>query len=256
MRRREFVAGLGSAATWPIMGRAQARERERRIGVLLQGAENDVTIQTSIEELKKSLNQLGWAERKNVGFDYRWSEGKPARALDFANELIKLAPDLIVAQGTISARALHQQAPAIPVVFVQVTNPVGQGLVASLSQPGGNITGFAMYEPEIASKWVEILKEVAPSIARTAILFNPETVPGGGTFFVRAIEGATASLLVKPYVAAFRTASDIEQTFYALSKETNVGLIVPPDASTYLHRELIVSSAARVRIPAIYSQRF
>ena len=257
LRRREFISLLGgAAAAWPLAAHAQPADRMRRIGVLLQVGENDAEVQARLKVFRDALQELGWTDGRNVRFDYRWTAGKADRAREFARELAKVGPEVIVGQGTISARALRQATDTIPIVFVQVTNPVGQGFVASLAHPGGNVTGFAMYEPEMATKWLEILKEVAPGVTRVAVMFNPETVPGGGTFFVRAIEAASPSLSVQPFIIPVHNSSEIEHAFNVIAREPNAGLLVPPDATTYIHRELIVTLAARHRVPAIYTQRF
>jgi putative tryptophan/tyrosine transport system substrate-binding protein len=256
MRRRTFVSLLGgTAANWPLAALTRQTSDMRRIGVLMQVGNSDDDAQTRIKVLQDSLQQLGWIEGRNAQFDYRWADAKDDLARQFAKELADLGPDVIVGQGTISARALQQATNIIPVVFVQVTNPVAAGFVTSLAHPSGNITGFAMYEPEMGTKWLEILKEVAPNIARVAIMFNPETAPGRGGFFEPVIEAASQSLSLTPFTIEVHDAAAIEQAMDSLAQESNYGLLVPPDATTYAYRDLIVRLAAEQRIPAIYSQR-
>jgi ABC-type uncharacterized transport system substrate-binding protein len=214
MRRREFIALFGStAAAWPLGARAQQPDRMRRIGVLMQVGDDDVEAQARIKVFRERLRQSGWEEAHNIQFDYRWTAGKDNLARKFAKELVDLGPDVIVGQGTISARALQQETTTIPVVFVQVTNPIGAGFVTSLAHPGANITGFAMYEPEMATKWLEVLKEIAPNAARVVVMFNPETAPGRGAWFERAIETASPSLSLKSLAIPVHEAGDVQHAF-------------------------------------------
>jgi putative ABC transport system substrate-binding protein len=222
----------------------------------MQVGDADVEAQTRITVFKEKLQQLGWFEGRNIQFVYRWTDGKDELARTFAKELVDLRPDVIVGQGTISARALQQATSTVRVVFVQVTNPVGAGFVPSLSRPGGNITGFAMYEPEMGTKWLELLKEIRPDVVRVAVMFNPETAPGRGKWFEGAIEAGAPALSLKPLALAVHDAAEIEQAIDAVAKEPNPGLLVPPDATTYVHRDLILRLTQQHRIPAIYSQRF
>jgi putative ABC transport system substrate-binding protein len=189
MRRRGFIAALGAAATWSLAARAQQLDRVRRIGVLMQVGDTDVEAQARIKVFRESLRRLGWDDSHNVHLDYRWTDGKDDLARKFAKELVDLGLDVIVGQGTISARALQQVTSTVPIVFVQVTNPIGAGFVTSLAHPGANITGFAMYEPDMATKWLEVLKEIVPNAARVMVMFNPETAPGRGIWFQRGKSG-------------------------------------------------------------------
>jgi putative tryptophan/tyrosine transport system substrate-binding protein len=256
MRRREFISLLGSAAGWPFAASAQQPDPVRRIGVLMQVGNADVEAQARIKVFQERLQQLGWFEGRNIRFVYRWTDGKDDLARQFANELADLGLNVIVGQGTISARALQKATTTIPVVFVQVTNPVGAGFVTSLAHPGGNITGFAMYEPEMATKWLELLKEIRPGVERVAVMFNPETAPGRGTWFEQAIEAAAPSLSLQPLAILVHDAAEIERAIDAVAREPNPALLVPPDATTYVNRDLILRLTAEHRIPAIYSQSF
>ena len=256
MRRREFITLIGgAAAAWPVGARAQQPERMRRVGVLIPFAESDVDAQIRVTEFQQRLQQLGWTNGRNIRIDYRWTAGATDRIPIFAKELVQLEPDVIVGQATPSVLALGQATRTIPIVFVQVTDPVSAGFVTSLARPGGNITGFAMYEPAMGAKWLEILKEIAPGVARVALIFNPETAPGRGLFFLRSIETASPSFAVQPIATAVHDGAEIERAIDAFAREPNGGLFIMPDLTTQFHRELIIELAARHRLPAIYSQR-
>jgi putative ABC transport system substrate-binding protein len=257
VRRREFITFIGGAlSARPFAARAQQDKEMRRVGVLMQVGDNDTEAQARIKVLQEALQQLGWSNGRNIRFEYRWADGKDDSAQQFAKELVELGLDAIVGQGTISARALQRATQTIPVVFVQVTNPVAAGFITSLAHPAGNITGFSMYEPDIGTKWVQILKEIAPGVARVAVLFNPETAPGRGVYFERAIEAASPALALKPFAVPVHDAAEIERAIDAIAQEPNAGLVVPPDATTYVHKELVVRLTEERRIPAIFSQRF
>jgi putative tryptophan/tyrosine transport system substrate-binding protein len=255
MRRREFISLVGGTATWPLVARAQQPVRMRRIGVLVTLAENDVQAQVRVRAFEEHLAQLGWTNGRNIRIDYRWADDLD-RVQGFAKELVHLAPDAIVCQGTPSVRALREETATIPIVFVQVTDPVSAGFVTSLAHPGGNVTGFAMYEPNMGTKWLGILKEIAPAIKRVAIIFNPDTAPGRGSFFIDTIEAGAPKFGVQSVATPIHDAAAIERSIDRLAREPNGSLFVMPDITTEVHREFIVSLAARYRMPAIYSQRF
>jgi putative tryptophan/tyrosine transport system substrate-binding protein len=178
MRRRDFIAGVsGLAAVWPLAARAQQRTGIRRLGVLLNLSENDVEAQRLVKAFREGLAQLGWADGRNLRIDYRWAGGDVGRIRTFAKELVDLPPDIMVAYATPSVAALQQETRSIPIVFLSVTDPVGQGLVASLAHPGGNITGFAVFEFSLGTKWMGALKQIAPSLKRVTTIFNPKTAP-------------------------------------------------------------------------------
>jgi putative ABC transport system substrate-binding protein len=256
VRRREFIALIGAVAAWPLAARAQQDKELRRIGILMQVGDNDTEAQARIKVFEATLARLGWSNGHNIRLEYRWAEGNDDRAQKSAKELVELGQDVIVGQGTISVRALSRATDTIPVVFLQVTNPVGAGFVTSLAHPTGNITGFSMYEPDMATKWLGILKEIAPDVTRVGIIYNPETAPGRGVFFQGAIEAVSPSLALKPFAVPVHDAGEIERAIAAVAQQPNGGLLVPPDATTYVHAELVARLTAEHRLPAIFSQRF
>jgi putative ABC transport system substrate-binding protein len=254
IRRREFVSLLGgAAAAWPLGSRAQ--QGERRVGVLIPYGESDLDSQARLRVFQQMLRRLGWTEGSNIRIEYRWAADGEDQIRRFAKELVQQAPDVIVCQTTPSTRALQQETSTTPIVFIQVTDPVRAGFVASMARPGGNITGLSMYEPDMGAKWIELLKEIAPRITRVALLFNPKTAPGGGSFFLRSIEAAASSLGLEPIAIPAHDASEIEHGISVFTRGLSGGLFVMPDQTMHFHRTLIITLADRYRIPAVYSQR-
>ena len=259
LRRRDFIALLGGAglllAAKARRARAQQPERMRRIGVLMSLAANDPEAQVRVAAFEKGMRDLGWVEGRNLQIEYRWAPGDAANLLrSHARELVGAAPDLILANSTPVTLALQEQGHTVPVVFVQVTDPVGQGLVASLAHPGGNLTGFTSFEFSIGTKWLEMLKVVAPHITRVALVFNPKTAPFADLFW-RPVEAAASSFDVTAVSAAAHDAAEIENVLDVFAREPNGGLMVLPEVSTVNHRDLIITNAARHRLPAIYPFR-
>jgi putative ABC transport system substrate-binding protein len=253
--RRAFITLLGgAAAVWPLAARAQQGERVRRVGVLQATAENDPEIQARDKAFRQGLAALGWMEGRNILIDYRYAAGDAARIKAFAAEIVSAGPDVILASSTPVVAALRQGNP-LPIVFVQVTDPIDQGFIASLARPGGNLTGFTTFEPAMGSKWLETLKEIAPGVARVALMFNPDTAPFGRVFW-QPVRDAASSFDVKPIQAPFRDAGEIEYAIEALARDGNGGLVVLPDISTTNHRDLIIALAARHRLPAVYPYRY
>ena len=255
MKRRDFITLLGGAAAgWPLAARAQQTERLRRIGVLMSTGERDPETQLRVGAFREELQKLGWAEGRNLQIDYRWGAGSIERTRTYAAELVALKPDVILGAPASAAVALHRETRTIPVVFAQVPDPVGLGMVESLSRPGGNITGFALYEYAIALKWLELLKEIAPNVTRAGILYDPEqpTSPA----YLKTIEATAASFKVQILPDAVRDAEAIERAIAALASGTNDGLIVLPGALMTRHRDLIISLAARHRLPSISAFRY
>jgi ABC-type uncharacterized transport system substrate-binding protein len=252
MIRREFISLLGGAAVaWPLAARTQQGERPRRIGVLMNLAADDPQGQARIAAFVQGLAQLGWTEGRNVRIDYRWGPGDAERYRRYAAELVRLAPDIILASASPTVAAFQQTNRTVPIVFASVIDPVGAGFVASLARPGGNSTGFITFEYALAAKWLELLKEIAPGVTRAAVLRDPATAAGIGQF--AAIQGA-ASLGVELSPIAVHDAGEIERTVAAFARGSNGGLIVVAGASG--HRELIIMLAARHRLPAVYPFRF
>jgi putative ABC transport system substrate-binding protein len=254
MRRREFITLLGGAATaWPLAARGQLTERVRRIGILMSLAEDDPEDRPRRAAFQKALRELGWSESGNLRIDYRWFGGDPGRARAVAKELIDLQPDLIVATATSGLAALALQMRAIPIVFVAVSDPVGQGFVASLARPGGNATGLTFFEFSVAGKMLETLKQVAPAVSRVALAFNPDNLSNPP--FLRAIEAAAPALTVELTKAPMRDAGEIEAAIAATARHGGSGLLFLPDPFTNAHRDLIVGLVARHRLPAMYFLR-
>jgi putative ABC transport system substrate-binding protein len=255
-RRRDFMALLGGAAVaWPLAARAQQPERMRRIGVLMSLAESDPEAQARVAAFRKGLQTLGWADGRNVRIDIRWAASDAALMQRFAKELIALQPDLVLSHNTPTTASLLQQTRTIPIVFVVVSDPVGSGFVASFPRPGGNLTGFTNIEPTMAGKWLELLKEIAPSVARVALLFNPATAPYA-EYYLGPFKAAAASLALEMIAAPVRDTSELESAIAAQARAPNGGLVVMTDSFLVAHRAEITSLAARYRLPAIYPFRF
>jgi putative ABC transport system substrate-binding protein len=254
--RREFIALLGgAAAAWPVMARAQQGDRMRRIGFIQIVAENDPEAQTRITAFQQGLAAFDWIEGRNIRIVYRFAAGgEAARIQTHVTELVNSAPDLIVAGGTPVIAALKQATSTIPIVFAIVNDPVGQGFVASLARPGGNITGFTMIEFDMVGKWVELLKEMAPAVRRAALIFNPETGPFYPVF-LRQFGAVPASIGIELAAAPVRNRTDLEATVATLTREPDGGLIVAADAFNAAHRPLIMELVERHRLPAIYYLR-
>jgi putative tryptophan/tyrosine transport system substrate-binding protein len=253
--RRKFIAALsGAAFAWPLAARAQG-EPMRRIGVLMSPAENDPDARSGVEVFRQGLYELGWSEGRNLQIDYRWGGGDVGRIKVFAKELVDLSPDVIVGHSTPSVVALRRETRSIPIVFLTVTDPVGQGFVASLAHPGGNITGFQVFEFSLGTKWMEILKQIAPSLRRVATFFNPETAPYY-PLYLRAIEKAASSFAVELIAVEVHDDAEIERAISTLSREPGGGLIEFPDTFNTVHRRTIIALVERYRLPAIYWSRY
>jgi len=256
VKRRAFIGLLGGAAAWPLAARAQQGERMRRIGVLSTFAESDPEAQSMVGALDQTLQELGWVEGRNLRIDRRWAAGNPGRLDGFVKLLIELEPDAIIAHGTPAVSALRKQTRSIPIVFVQVTDPLGSGFVASYAQPGGNITGFTTYEPSMVGKWGEMLKEIAPRISRIAFLFNPETAPYVIRYFQGPLETSAPSLGIQLSSSPVHNTGEIESAITALARVPGGGLIIIPDTFNIVHRELIIGLAGQNKLPAISPYRF
>ena len=257
MQRREFIMLVGGAATaWPLAAVSQQPERRRRIGVLMAHAETDPEYQDYLAAFREELHKLGWTEGRNIEIDARWGALDDAEVRQrSANELVAMQPDVILTQNTPPTATMLQQTRAIPVIFVIVADPVGSGFVSNLARPGGNATGFIVMEPTIASKWLELLKEIAPSVKRVAFLFNPATTPFAD-IYLNPFKAAAPSFAVEAIAAPVHDASELEPVFAAQARGSSSGLIVMPDGFLNVHRAEIVSLAARYGVPTIYPWRF
>jgi len=255
MRRRELITFIGNAAmAWPLTAHAQLPDRVRRIGVLMPDAEDDPQSQADVTAFRQELQNEGWAERRNVRIDYRWGDGKTDAARAAAAELLSLAPDVIVADGRQGLEELRHAALAVPIVFMEIDEPVFYGFVRTLAHPDGNMTGFTGLEPSVGAKWLELLSEIAPRVARIAVVFNPRTAPGA-VLFARAAEEVARKFAVEVIRAPVFEPADIDAVMTMLAREPGGGLIFPIDAFTQLYRKLIFEIAARDRLPAIYGLR-
>jgi putative ABC transport system substrate-binding protein len=254
MRRREFIALLGSAAAWPVAARAQS-ERMRRIGVLMAVAESDADVRSGVVLFQHRLQELGWKDGGNIRIDYRWGDADADRIQALAKELVGLRPDVLVAHSTPSAKSLLQATHSIPIVFLTVTDPLGQGLVASLSHPGGNITGFSVFEFSLGTKWVEVLKQIAPDTRRITAIFNPATAPYYG-MYLKSIEAAAAGIPIEFVAVQVRSGAEIENAIRKVGSAPNEGLFVLPDSHNVVNRKRIIELAAEYRLPTIYYFRY
>ncbi|SED55738.1 putative ABC transport system substrate-binding protein [Rhizobiales bacterium GAS191] len=255
MRRREFIAFLGAAAASPLAVYAQQVDRMRRIGVLMGYAESDREGQANVAAFRGGLQELGWTEGRNIRLDARWAAADADLMQRFAKELAALQPDLILTQNTPTTAAMLQETRTIPIIFANVSDPVGSGFVAGLPRPGGNVTGLIDMEGSMAGKWLELLKEVAPRIARVAFLFNPATAPFA-EYFLTPFKAAAASFTVEAIAAPVRDMSELDSMVAAQAREPNSGLIVMPEAFMNVHRAEVTSLAAHYRLPAVYPRRF
>jgi putative ABC transport system substrate-binding protein len=251
-KRRELILALAGAVAWPLAARAQEPVRTRRIAVLNNLTEGDRDAHDWIGAFRRRLESLGWSEERNLRIDIRWGAGDLARLRSDAANLVSMVPDVAFADSTPAISALQQATRTIPIVFVGGSNPVGSGFVASLARPEGNITGFISFEPAMGGKWLGTLKEIAPAVGRAGLIYNPQTHTGQ---YFAPIETAAQSLSVKLVRLPFGDAADIERGIDDFARAPNGGLLVLSDPSAALHRDLIVSLAARHRLPAVYPFR-
>jgi putative ABC transport system substrate-binding protein len=254
VRRREFITLLGGTAAWPLAARAQQVERVRHIGVLTNLAENDPEERRRVAAFTEALQKANWQVGRNVRIEYRRTDGDARRTQQYATELVALAPDAILAVGAATMAALQQATRTVPVVFVLLPDPVGAGVVESLSRPGGNATGFTPYEYGIAGKWLQVLKEIAPGVTQAAVLRDAATSSGPAQF--ATIQAVAPSLGVEASPIGVSDAGEIERSITAFARSPAKGLIVTGSALTAVHHDLIVTLAARYKLPAVYFQRF
>jgi putative tryptophan/tyrosine transport system substrate-binding protein len=253
MRRRDFITGLGGAAAWPLAARAQQPERARRIGILVPAAADDSEFQARVGAFLQALALLGWTIGRNMRVDTRWATANAADIRKHAAELAALAPDVILAHGASAVGPLLQATRTVPIVFPIAADPVGAGLVDSLARPGGNATGFTQFEYSISGKWLELLKQIAPSVTRAAVLRDPASPSGIGQF--GAVQSVAPSLGVEVNPVNVRDAGEIERAVAAFARSPNGGLIVTGSPSAQRHRDLIITLAARHTLPAVYVER-
>jgi putative ABC transport system substrate-binding protein len=253
--RRKFLAAFGGAViTWPLAVRGQQGERVRRIAALMSMAADDPEAQPRVAAFESGLRELGWLDGRNLRIEYRWVSDSGLLRRNVA-ELAQMPPDLILATSTPVMAALREQGLSAPIMFVQVTDPVGQGLVPNLARPGGHITGFTNFEFSIGTKWLEALKQIAPRVARVALIYNPETAPYAD-LFQRPVEAAAPAFAVMPITVAARSAAELERAVDAFARTPNGGLLVLPDVTNLIHRDQIIALAARHRLPAVYPYRY
>jgi putative ABC transport system substrate-binding protein len=256
LRRRDFITLLASTAmTWPRTLAAQGIGA-RRLGVLMELAADDPQARSNVAALQRALYKLGWSQGSNLRIDYRWAPDDPVLVWKFAKELVELQSEVIVAHSSPVVATLLGQTRNIPIVFVSISDPVGEGFVASFAHPGGNVTGFTNFESSMTGKWVELLKDVAPEITHVGFLFNPQATAGGGSYFLRPIDTAASAFKVKAVMALVHDDDEIEAAFAALAREPGAGAVLLPDIFTLAHHLLVVTLAERYRVPTVYGYRF
>jgi ABC-type uncharacterized transport system substrate-binding protein len=254
MRRGEFITLLGGAMAWPLAALAQQGERMRRIGVLMPSTADDPESPARVTAFAQGLQQFGWTDGRNVRIDYRWAAGDADRHRRYAAELVALSPDVILAGGSTAMMSLQQLTRTVPIVFVNIVDPVGAGFVESLARPGTNATGFVLYEYGMSAKWLELLKEIVPLLKLVAVLRDPAIASGAGQYAV--IQAAAPSFGVELRAVGVGDAGEIERAITAFARSSNGGLIVTGSPLTLVHRDLIIALAARHRLPAVYSFRY
>jgi putative ABC transport system substrate-binding protein len=255
VKRRDFITLIGgTAVALPLAARGQQSERMRRIGLLSVLGEDDREMKAWLAAFRQGLESHGWSEGRNVRIDARFAAADAERALALASELVALQPEVILAQSTEIAAALKKETRAIPIVFVAVSDPIGSGFVVSLARPGGNLTGLLNFEATITGKWLAMLKEIAPPLARVVLVANPKTTPY--YYFVRAAEAAAAALAIELVASPVATAADIERSIASFASMPNGAVLLVPDGTTIVHRDLIIALTARHRLPAVYSARY
>jgi putative tryptophan/tyrosine transport system substrate-binding protein len=257
MRRREFMTLIGGVAAWllaPYGAIAQPSDRMRRIAMLSGLAATDPEVQARVAALQQGLKELGWTEGRNLSIESRWGTGERNQMWALARELIDLKPDLIVGMTTPAVTALVQETNTIPILFVNIVDPLGRGFISNMARPGGNVTGFFNFEFSMSGKWLETLKQIAPAVRRSALLFNPHTAPYANSF-MRVADAAAPSFGVEPIAAGVYDDGELERTVVDFAAKPAGGLIILPDAFTTNHRDLIVALAARYRLPAVYPLR-
>jgi putative tryptophan/tyrosine transport system substrate-binding protein len=252
MRRREVIKFIGGVAVWPLVARAQQSQRIRLIGNLTYYVEGDPDVQLRLTAFEESLQKFGWTESHNIHIDNRFPTGKD-QYQPLAKQLVAQQPEVIFAESTPVTAALQRETHAIPIVFVAVSDPIGSGFVANLARPGGNITGLLYYEASISGKWLALLKEIAPHLTRAALVANPKTTPYD--YFLRGAEAAAPSLAIELLPSPVDNAAHIERVIESVARVPNGGLVLPPDATTIVNRDLIISLAARYQLPAVYARR-
>ena len=250
MKRRAFIAGVGSTAAWPVVARGQEPNRIRRVGVLMVAAAGDPEMNRRLAAFQGELTRLGWVDGRNIKFEMRWGAGDPNSIQAAANDLASLAPDLIIANGSSAMDAMQRATRTVPILFVVVPDPVGAGYADSLAHPGGNATGFAQYEYGIGAKWLELLKEVAPDVKRVGILRDPAITSGPGQF--GAIQSVAPSFGMEVTPLNVRDATEIQRVIVTFSRRENGGLILTGSALAVVHRNLIIELAAKYKLPSVY----
>ena len=254
LRRRDFISLVGGATTWPITTRAQQPNRMRRIGALMNFSESNPQSRNRVTAFEQSIEKLGWTIGRNVLIDYRWYMGDDERARAATAELLRLSPDVILANSVGAVRAAQQATRTVPIVFTAVSEPVAQGFVSGLAHPGANITGFTNLEPSVGGKWLELLKEIAPRVTHVAFIFNPQSSPVTSQF-IRSAEVAAPKFALETVEAPVQQAAEIEAVMARIGQEPGGGLILPPDTFTSSQHKLIVDQASRYQLPAIYAFR-
>jgi putative tryptophan/tyrosine transport system substrate-binding protein len=255
MRRREFITLLGgAAAAWPLVARAQQSDAVRRLGVLLSASETDPEGQARVAALRKGLQELGWSEGRNLKVDYRWTGGDDVRARAYAAELVASQPDVIFAAPSAALASVQRVTRTVPIVFAQISDPVGAGFVSSLAHPGGNITGFALFEFAIGAKWLELLKQIAPSVTRVAAIYDPATPSAYG--FLPMVEAAGRSFGVDVFTHAVHDTTEVERVINTFAAQPNGGLIPVASALIAVQRNFVISLANRHRLPNVYAFRY